>query len=85
MVILLATQQSKKLCRHIDECDKILVQLMKDKHERSLQRSLQKEDLDTTFYLEVAGRLKRLSSKDNAFAKMKIQQMLFDIEFAVTF
>ena len=84
IVILPATQQSKKPCRRIDECDKILVQSLKDIHERSLQRSIQKEDLDTNFCLEVAGRLKRLSPKDNAFAKMTIQQLLFEIEFAVS-
>ena len=38
--------------------------------------------MDTNFCLEVAGRLKRLAPKENAFVKLKIQQLLFEVEFA---
>ncbi|KAL5460196.1 hypothetical protein EMCRGX_G033624 [Ephydatia muelleri] len=76
-----ASQQSKKPCRRVDECDKLLVQSLKEISDRAMQRQVQKDDMDASFCQEVAGRLKRLSPKDNALAKMKIQKFLFDIEF----
>ena len=76
------TPQSKKPCRRMDECDKLLVQSLKDIQERSHQRQAQRDDMDTNFCLEVAGRLKRLAPKENAFVKLKIQQLLFEVEFA---
>ena len=72
--------QSKKPCRRMDECDKLFC--MKDIQERSHQRQAQGEDMDTNFCPEVAGRLKRLAPKENAFVKLKIQQLLFEVEFA---
>ena len=66
----------------MDECDKLLVQSLKDIQERSHQRQAQRDDMDTNFCLEVAGRLKRLAPKENAFVKLKIQHLLFEVEFA---
>ena len=37
--------------------------------------------MDINFGLEVAGRLKRLTPRQNAIAKLQIQQVLFNIEF----
>ena len=37
--------------------------------------------MDANFALEVAGRLRRLPTRQNAFAKLQIQQLLFNIEF----
>ncbi|KAL5510324.1 hypothetical protein EMCRGX_G005852 [Ephydatia muelleri] len=66
----------------MDECDELLVQSLKDIQERSHQRQAQRDDMDTNFCLEVAGRLKRLAPKENAFVKLKIQHLLFEVEFA---
>ena len=50
--------------------------------ETSHQCHVQKQDMDTNFGLEVAGRLKRLPPGQNAYMKFKIQQLLFGIEFS---
>ena len=57
------------------------MQSLKEISDRAMQRQIQKDDMDASFCQEVAGRLKRLSPKDNALAKMKIQKLLFDTEF----
>ena len=73
--------------------DKALVESLREIQEASRQRRAQKDDLDTNdtnytndldtnFALEVAGRLKRLPPRQNAYAKLKIQQLLFEIEFS---
>ena len=46
------------------------------------ERRSQKEDMDYNFAMEIAGRLRRLSPQCNAYAKLHIQQLLFNIEFA---
>ncbi|KAL5471568.1 hypothetical protein EMCRGX_G029695 [Ephydatia muelleri] len=59
-----ATPQSKKTCRRMDECDKLLVQSLKDIQERSHQRQAQREDTDTNFCLSRGGRaIKEASPK----------------------
>ena len=63
------------------EVDKALLQSLKDIQESSRERQAQKENMDLNFGLEVAGRLRRLPPKQNAFAKLQIQQLLFSIEF----
>ena len=47
----------------------------------SREHRAQKEDMDTNFVLEVAGRLKKLSPRQNAYLKLQIQQLLVNVEF----
>ena len=69
------SQESK----NIDvEWDKVLVESLCEVQKASSARRAQ---METTFALEVAGRLKRLPPKDNAYAKLQIQEILFDIKF----
>ena len=63
------------------EGDRGLLQSLKEIQESTRERRAQMDDMDFNFALEVAGRLRRLSPKLNAFAKLQIQQLLFDIEF----
>ena len=63
------------------EEDKFLVKSLKEIQETACERRAQKEDMDTNFALEVAGRLKRLSPRQNAYMKLQIQQLLFNVEF----
>ena len=49
------------------EGDKALVESLREIQEASRQRRAQKEDMDTNFALEVAGRLKRLPPRQNAY------------------
>ena len=57
------------------------MQTLQELKERGRERQSQKEDMDVNFGLEVAGRLKRLKNRQNALAKLKIQQVLFNREF----
>ena len=72
----------RKKARMDVEGDKALVESLREIQEASRQRRAQKEDMDTNFALEVAGRLKRLPLRQNAYVKLKIQQLLFEIEFS---
>ena len=66
------------------EEDKALLQSLKEIQETARERRAQKDDMDFNFALEVAGRLKRLPPRQNAFAKLQIQQLLFSVEFQET-
>ena len=63
------------------EVDRALLQSLKDIQESMHQRRVQKEDMHLNFALEVAGRLRRLPPRKNAFVKLQIQQLLFSVEF----
>ena len=56
-------------------------QTLKELQESARERRGQKEDMDFNFALEVAGRLKRMTPRQNALANLQIQQLLFNIEF----
>lgn len=51
------------------------------KYSNQPQQSSTQNDPDERFLLSCAPILKRLSNKKNALARLKIQQLLFDIEF----
>lgn len=51
------------------------------KYSSQSQQSSTQNDPDERFLLSCAPILKRLSNKKNALARLKIQQLLFDIEF----
>ena len=64
------------------EADRALVQSLKELQESSRERrTAQKADMDINFALEVAGRLKRLPPRKNAYVKLQIKQLLFYVEF----
>ena len=62
--------------------DRALIQSLKDLQDGARDRRRHKEDMDFNFALEVAGRLKRMTPRQNALAKLQIQQLLFNIEFS---
>lgn len=51
------------------------------RHNSQPQQGSTQNDPDERFLLSCAPILKRLSNKKNALARLKIQQLLFDIEF----
>ena len=53
-----------------NECDKIIIQSLREIQEIAQQRRTQKEDMDANFCLEVAGRLKRL---EPCYVKLEIR------------
>ena len=63
------------------EGDKALLDSLKEIQDNARERRTKKEDMDLNFALEVAGRLRRLPPRQNACAKLQIQQLLFSIEF----
>ena len=63
------------------EEDKFLVKSLQEIQETAREHRAQKEDTHTNFALEVAGRLKRLPPRQNAYMKLHIQQLLFNVEF----
>ena len=82
-----STSYARKRKRSIDSdesADLLLVKAL-DKHlnqasEQSQPRP-QEEDDDRLFCLSLVKTLKKLNGKKNALAKLKIQQVLFDIQF----
>ena len=60
----------------------MIIQSLRDIQETAQQRRTQKEDMDANFCLEIAGRLKRLEPRKNAYAKLQIQKLLYDVEFS---
>ena len=76
-----ARSQKRKRAENAEDGDKALIQSLNRIQESARERRQQKEDLDINFGLEAAGRLKRLTPRQNALAKLQIQQVLFDTEF----
>ena len=74
-------KKKAKIETAMGEGEKALLQSLKEIQETARGRRTQKEDMDANFALEVAGRLRRLPPKQNAYAKLQIQQLLFSIEF----
>lgn len=77
----LSSASCSKKAKMDAEGDRVLVESLREIQEPSQQRRALKEDIDANFGMEVAGRLKSLHPKQNALAKLKIQQILFDMEF----
>ena len=63
------------------QVDKALLQSLQYIQESAHECQARKEDMDLNFALEVAGWLRRLPPRQNAFAKLQIQQLPFNIEF----
>ena len=71
-----------------DEVDEALVQLSKSavqrrqlKEKREAEKQAVVRNLEINYGLEVAETLNRLTVRQRALAKLKIQQLLFEIEF----
>ena len=66
----------------VDEAlgDNMLVKSLQEIQERARERRAE-EDMDLNFALEIAGRLKRLNPRQNAYVKLQVQQLLFNVEF----
>ena len=52
------------------EGDKLLLKSLKEIQEAARERQAQKDDMDMNFALEVAGRLRRLPPRQNAYVKL---------------
>ena len=59
----------------------MLIKSLQEMQESVRERRAQKEDMDLNFALEIAGRLRRLPPRQNAYVKLQIQQLLFNVEF----
>ena len=59
----------------------MLVKSLQEIQERARERRAEKDDMDLNFALEIAGRLKRLNPRQNAYVKLQVQQLLFNVEF----
>ena len=77
----LQPQKRKGLETTGEAADRVLIQSIQSLQECSRERQSHKEDIDVNFGLEVAGHMKRIIKRQNAIAKIQIQQFLFDIEF----
>lgn len=77
------TESKKRRPSNNDETDMLLIQTL-DKHLSSVppnQLSIAEEDDDRLFSLSLVKTLKGLDAKKKGLAKIKIQQVLFDIQF----
>ena len=64
-----------------DDVDAALVDSVRGLHELAKSRTSATPGPDVNFCLEIADRLKSFPRHKNAFAKMRIQQVLYEVEF----
>ena len=58
-----------------------IVQSLKSIEDRRAQRQVVSDDEDVLFGRQIAATLHRLTSRQKAVAKLRIQQVLIDVEF----